>query len=77
MKKPAKARSTGLSGDIYSEYRLDYSKARPNRFAGRPRVQPVVVVLAPDVAKVFKDGESVNAVLRSIVKALPHNGGTG
>jgi hypothetical protein len=34
-------------------------------------------VLAPDVAKVFKDGESVNAVLRSIVKALPHNGGAG
>jgi hypothetical protein len=34
-------------------------------------------VLAPDVAKVFKDGESVNAVLRSIVKALPRNGEAG
>ena len=76
MKTPAKASSTGRSRDLRSECRY-YSKARPNRFAGRPRVQPVVVVLAPDVAKVFKDGESVNAVLRSIVKALPHNGGVG
>ena len=77
MKKPTKASSTGRSRDPRSEYRFDYAKARPNRFAGRPRVQPVVVVLAPDVAKVFKDGESVNAVLRSIVKALPRNGGIG
>ena len=74
MKKPAKARPTGRRRDLHSEYRFDYSKARPNRFAGRPRVQPVVVVLAPDVAKVFKDGESVNAVLRSILKALPRKG---
>jgi hypothetical protein len=63
----------GESGGLDSEYRFDYSKATPNRFAGKPRAQPVVVVLAPDVAKVFKDGESVNAVLRSIVKALPPN----
>ena len=75
MKKPANASSTRRSRDLDSEYRFDYSKARPNRFAGQPRVQPVVVVLAPDVAQVFKDGKSVNAVLRSIVKALPRNGG--
>ena len=77
MKKPANSRSTGRSRAPRSEYRFDYSQARPNRFAGKPRVQPVVVVLAPDVAKVFKDAESVNAVLRNIVKALPHNGGVG
>ena len=74
MKKPAKANSTSRSRDLHSEYRFDYSKARPNRF-GRSRVQPVVVVLAPDVAKVFQDEESVNAVLRSIVKALPRKVG--
>ena len=77
MKKPANASSTGRSREFHSEYHFDYSKGRPNRFAGRPRVQPVVVVLAPDVAKVFKDAESVNAVLRSIIKALPRNGGAG
>jgi len=71
MKKPAKTRSTGRNPDLKSGYRFDYSDALPNRFAGRPRVELVVVVLAPDVAKVFKDGKSVNAVLRSIMKALP------
>ncbi len=70
MKKPAKHDSPKRSPNLDSEYRLDYSKAIPNRFAGRPRVEPVVVVLAPDVAKVFKNGESVNAVLRSILKAV-------
>ena len=71
MKKPSRTNSTGQSSGLDPEYRFDYSKARSNRFAGRERAQPVVVILAPDVARVFKDGESVNAVLRSIVKALP------
>jgi hypothetical protein len=66
MKKRSDA-SAGLA----PEYRLDYSKARPNRFAGKVHVQPVVVVLAPDVAQVFRDAKSVNAILRSIVKAMP------
>ncbi len=73
MKKPAKDSSTGRSPGLEFEYRLDYSKAKPNRFAGRPRVEPLVIVLAADVAKVFNDGESVNAVLRAIMKALPPN----
>jgi hypothetical protein len=71
-KKEAKEVSTARSSDLKPEYRFDYSKAKPNRFAGRSPVQPVVVVLAPDVAKVFKDADAVNAVLRSIMKALPH-----
>jgi hypothetical protein len=29
------------------------------------------VLLAPDVAKVFKTGESVNDALRAILKAVP------
>jgi len=45
MKKSAKTRSTGRNSDLKSDYRFDYSQARPNRFAGRPRVEPVVVVL--------------------------------
>jgi hypothetical protein len=53
------------------EYRFDYEKARPNRFAHRTRAKSVVVLLAPDVAKVFKTGESVNDALRAILKAVP------
>ena len=74
MKKQDKTNPSGLSGDLDSEYRFDYANAKPNRFADGPRLNPVVVVLAPDVAAVFKDGESVNAILRSIVKALPRTG---
>ena len=73
MKKQAKVSAPAPNRDLDSEYRFDYATAKPHRYAGRARVQPVVVVLAPDVAKVFRDGESVNAVLRSIVKALPRN----
>jgi hypothetical protein len=65
-----KKRSDANAG-LAPEYRLDYTKASPNRFAGKAQVQPVVVVLAPDVAQVFRDAKSVNAILRSIVKAMP------
>lgn len=68
MKKLAKV---GEDHELKSEYRFDYSKAKANRFAGRLGVQPVVVLLEPDVAEVFQDSAAVNAVLRSIVKALP------
>ena len=50
MKKKDKTNPPGLSGDLDSEYRFDYTRAKPNRFADGPRLNPVVVVLAPDVA---------------------------
>jgi hypothetical protein len=33
----------------------------------------VAVVLDPDVASVFRSPESVNSLLRSVIKALPKN----
>jgi len=73
MKKTSAVKSGGLrrSRDLRREYRFDYAKARPNRFARRARGKSVVVLLAPDVAKVFKTGESVNDALRAIMKAVP------
>jgi hypothetical protein len=53
------------------EYRFDYNKAQPNRFVGRSASKSIVVLLDPDVAKVFKSAESVNSVLRAIVAAVP------
>ena len=49
------------------EIGFDYSKAQPNRFTGRALAKSVVVLLAPDVAKVFKSADSVNDALRSII----------
>jgi hypothetical protein len=68
MKKKAVRRVRRSS--TTSEFRFDYSQAQPNRFAGRNRGKTVVVLLAPDVAKVFKDGEAVNRALRATIKAI-------
>ena len=59
--------------DIRAEYRLDYSKARPNRFASRMKGNTVAVVLDPDVASVFHTSKAVNALLRSVISALPED----
>jgi hypothetical protein len=50
---------------------LDYSKARPNRFAAKMAGGRVAVVLDPDVAAVFKNARGVNTVLRSVISVLP------
>ena len=48
-----------------TEYRFDYANSKPNRFAGRVPHGAVAVLLDPDVARVFRNAESVNAVLRA------------
>ena len=57
--------------DLRDEYRLDYARSRPNRFASRMSGTTVAVVLDPDVAAVFDTSESVNRLLRSVISALP------
>ena len=57
--------------DIEPEYDFDYKKAKPNRFAGQIAKDRLVVLLDPEVSKVFTDSESVNAVLRALITALP------
>ncbi|TWI75406.1 hypothetical protein LZ24_00858 [Desulfobotulus alkaliphilus] len=56
--------------DIRTEYELDYSKARKNRFASEQ--QTVSIILDPDIASVFKASESVNKALRALLEAVPH-----
>jgi hypothetical protein len=59
------------SDEMQPEYRFDYSKARPNRFAGRSQQDRLVVVLDPDIAQVFTTPESVNNVLRALIATMP------
>lgn len=54
-----------------AEYRFDYSKSKPNRFAEKMSADTVAVVLEPDVAAVFRSSKDVNALLRSIISAMP------
>ena len=60
--------------EMRGEYRLDYAKAKPNRFAGRIKNGAVAVILDPDVAAVFRSSEKVNALLRSVIAMLPERG---
>ena len=55
--------------DVRPEYHLDYSQAKPNRFASRMTRPVVAVVLESDVAAVFDSSEKVNAQLRSTISA--------
>ena len=74
MKKAPRKRKSPSPG-LRSEYRLDYSRARPNRFAERMPANAVAVVLDPDVTAVFGSSDSVNALLRSVVRATPDHAG--
>jgi len=69
-KSETKAKAKRENG-LRPEYRFDYSKAKPNRFAERTRPGSVAVLLDPDVAQVFKSPESVNAVLRALMATMP------
>jgi len=53
------------------EYRFDHRRAKPNRFGQEMSKGVVAVILEPDVAAVFKSSEAVNALLRSVIAALP------
>jgi hypothetical protein len=70
--KKARGSRAGKNGvaETADEYRLDYKKSRPNRFAGAIARNAVVIVLDPDVAKVFHDSRRVNALLRATIAAV-------
>lgn len=70
MKKTLDHKKRKSSRDeLLSEYRFDYSKAKPNRFAALMPGSTIAVVLEPDVAAVFKSAKTVNALLRSVISA--------
>ena len=72
MKKTSvRKKKAGKPERMRSEYRFDYKKAKPNRFAAEMSKGSVAVVLEPDVAAVFKSSEAVNTLLRSVISAMP------
>ena len=72
MKKTLVRKKKSTKRDaLRPEYRFDYSKSKPNRFAAKMLEGTVAVVLEPDVAAVFKSSEAVNALLRSVISAMP------
>ena len=70
MKKTPATKSRKVQ-EMASEYRFDYKKAKPNRFAARMKDEPLIVMIEPDVAKVFTSAEQVNKALRALISAMP------
>lgn len=72
LKKTPFNESSNSEDELLPEYRLDYKKAKPNRFANRSgKQQMTVVVLDEDIARVFSTPEAVNKVLRALIEAMP------
>ena len=69
MKKAAKGKR---DPDMLDEY--DFSKGVRGKYAKRYAAGTNVVVLAPDVAAVFPDSESVNEALRALVEIARRTG---
>ena len=73
MKKTSPKKRQSVRNTMRKEYRFDYSRVKPNRFAERMSEGVVAVVLEPDVAAVFKSSKTVNALLRSVIAAMPES----
>ena len=71
MKKTRADSRRPAADEMRREYRLDYGKAKQNRFAAGGDEGRAVVVLDPDIAEVFTTPESVNNVLRALITTMP------
>ena len=76
MKKTSRPKAKAKQPDeLAPEYRFDYAKSKPNRFAKRTHPESIAVLLDPDVAQVFETGKAVNAVLRALMTTMPAHRG--
>jgi len=57
--------------DMKQEY--DFSKGVRGKYFKRYQTGSNVVILDPEIAEVFRDSESVNDALRSLIRAAKHN----
>ncbi len=71
---PSGEQPVEVPDELLPEYHLDYSQARPNRFAAPCPPGGRLVVLDPDIAHVFTTAEAVNSVLRALIATMPTAG---
>lgn len=72
MKRTSESSHEASDEDMQPEYQLDYAKGRPNRFAPTIPEGGRIVILDPDIARVFTTPESVNALLRALIATMPN-----
>ncbi len=63
--------SNAGNDELPDDIRLDYSRAKPNRFAEELKDQQLLIALDSDVAAVFENAETVNRVLRALIETMP------
>jgi len=63
-----KTRRAVREPEMLKEY--DFSKGARGKYAKRFRAGTNVVVLAPDVARLFRDSASVNRALRALTRIV-------
>ncbi len=69
---PAEGSASNTRADnMKQEY--DFSKGVRGKYFKRYQAGSNVVILDPEIAAVFKDSESVNDALRSLMHAAGHN----
>ena len=71
MKNEKRIKANHRDEDIRKEYKIDYGKSRPNRFAKIAQEELLVVMVDADVAQVFRTSEAVNQALRALITAIP------
>ncbi len=62
-----------MEDDLRPHYDVDYSRARPNRFAKMKKEQ-TAVLLDTELSKIFPTPEDVTHALRALVDAIPQKG---
>lgn len=67
--KTTDKKTKSMSDELRKEYRFDYSKASPNRFAAGLQQGGRLVLLEPEVAAAFPNANDVNKALKSVIKA--------
>jgi hypothetical protein len=71
MKKRNSQNAANLEDELLPEYDAEFFKTlRPNPYVSR--VKQSIVLLDPDVARVFDSSDSVNQFLRSAIEAVTH-----
>jgi hypothetical protein len=66
----------GPSDELLPKYDFDYRRALPNRFAQKIEAGSLIVVLEPDIARVFSTPEAVKKVLRALIETMPQTSGS-
>lgn len=60
-----------MNDELDDDYEFDYSQAKPNRFAAGMQAGGRLIILEPEVAEAFRESQTVNAVLKALLKTMP------